>query len=219
VVRITKGIWDREFKKSGKIFVKPEKDVVEIAKFFEQQKIKKILDLGCGSGRHLVCLARMGFRVYGIDIAKEGIKIAKNWLKEESLTADLKVGDIYKKLPYPNNFFDAVIGIRVIHHGKIEWIRKCIKELARIIKPNGWLFVTIAKKRPKKLIERDKLYGIKWIAPRTYIILGGPEKGLPHYEFNKKILLKEFGKHFKIIDFQIDSKNFYYKLLAQRGKQ
>ncbi|MCD6514172.1 MAG: hypothetical protein ABGF52_09480 [Candidatus Asgardarchaeum sp.] len=43
------------------------------------------------------------------------------------------------------------------------------------------------------------------MAPRTYVILGGPEKGFPHYEFNKKILLKEF-KRFKIIDFWIDRK-------------
>jgi Xaa-Pro aminopeptidase len=48
------------------------------------------------------------------------------------------------------------------------------------------------------------------------IILGGSEKGIPHYRFNKKILLKEF-KDFKILDFWIDSEN-YYCLLGQLKK-
>jgi 2-polyprenyl-3-methyl-5-hydroxy-6-metoxy-1,4-benzoquinol methylase len=46
--------------------------------------------LGCGSGRHVVYLAKNGFEVYGIDIAKSGIKIAKEWLKDEKLKANLK---------------------------------------------------------------------------------------------------------------------------------
>ncbi|MEM5830752.1 MAG: hypothetical protein QXO40_00925, partial [Candidatus Aenigmatarchaeota archaeon] len=63
--------------------------------------------------------------------------------------------------------------------------------------------------RQKKDIPKDKLYGIKWIAPRTYIILDGPEKGVPHYRFNKKILIREFRKYFKIEDIWIDSENYY----------
>ena len=42
---------------------------------------------------------------------------------------------------------------------KNEWVRKAIKEMYRILKD-----------------KKDKLYGIKWISPRTYIILNGPRK-------------------------------------------
>jgi hypothetical protein len=88
--------------------------------------------------------------------------------------------------------------------------------MERILKSNGLIFVTVHKHLPKRLIPKEKLYGIKWIAPRTYIIKGGPEKGMPHYRFNKKILLKEF-KNFKILDFWIDSEN-YYCLVGQIKK-
>ena len=198
MAKLTKLAWDKVFKKEGKFFIKPEKCVQKAVKFFKKERVRKVLDLGCGSGRHLVYLAKKGFDVYGIDISKHGIKIARNWLKKEGLRANLKVGDFYKKLPYRNNFFDAIISIAALHHGKIRNIRKLIKEMKRILKPKGLIFVTLHKKLPKKKIPKEKLFGIKYIAPRTYVILGGPEKGGIHFNFNKKILKKEF-KDFKFL--------------------
>ncbi|MEM5830751.1 MAG: class I SAM-dependent methyltransferase [Candidatus Aenigmatarchaeota archaeon] len=116
----------------------------------EKRRFRKNLDLGCGSGRHLVYLARKGFKVYGIDIARHGLKIAREWLKKEGLKAKLKVGDIYKKLPYKNNFFDVIICVRTLNHGKIEWIRRTIKEMYRILKSDGYIFVTVHKHKAKK---------------------------------------------------------------------
>jgi len=216
MVKLRKNAWNEVFKKDGIIFTKPQKSIYRIVRFFNKNRVKRVLDLGCGSGRHLVYLAKHGFDVYGIDIAEEGIKIARNWLTKEGLRAHLKVGDIYKKLPYKDNFFDAIICIRTLNHGKIEWIRRCIREMERILKPKGLIFLTVRKHVSKKHIPKEKLYGIKWIAPRTYIILDGPEKGLPHYRFNKKILLKEF-KNFKILDLGVDAEGYYY-LLGQIKK-
>ncbi len=208
-MRLTKKAWNKTFKQHGKFFIKPQEDIPKLAREWKKKKVKRILDLGCGSGRHVVYFAKKGFEVYGIDIAEEGIKIAKKWLKEKELKAKLRVGDIYKKLPYKSNFFDAIICIRTLNHGKIEWIRKTIKEIWRVLRPSGYLFVTVHKHMGKKHIPKDKLYGIKWIAPRTYIILGGPDKGIPHYRFNKQILIKEFKPFFKIKNIWIDSEHYY----------
>jgi len=190
--KFTKLGWDKAFKKEGKIFVKPERDIPKVAKLFKKAGVKKVLDLGCGSGRHLIYLAKRGFNVYGIDISKHGIKIAKDWLKKKRLKACLEIGDFYKKLPFKDNYFDAVISIAALHHGKIGDIRKLINEMKRILKPKGLIFITAHKKLPKRKIPKEKLFGIKYIAPRTYVILGGPEKGGIHYNFNKKILKREF---------------------------
>ena len=215
-MKITKKGWDRIFKEKGKVWVKPQEDIPKLSRKWKKEGMKRILDLGCGTGRHLVYLAKKGFEAYGIDIAEEGIKIARKWLEKENLRADLKVGDIYKTLPYKDGFFDAVICIRTLNHGKIEWIRKAIKEMHRILKPNGYVFVAVHKHRGKKHIPKEKLYEIKWIAPRTYVMLNGPEKGIPHYRFNKKILIKEFRRTgFKILSFWIDSEN-YYCLLGRK---
>ena len=205
--RLVKRVWNKIFKEKGESFTRIQEDIPKIAKLFKKNKVKRVRDLGCGAGRHTVYLAKLGFDVYGIDISDEGIKITRKRLKKQGLKAHLKIGNIHKKLPYKDDFFDAIISVRVLNHGKIKDIRRTIKEIKRILKPDGLIFITVRKELPKKYIPREKLYGIKYIAPRTYIILGGEEKGLIHYKFNKEILRKEF-KDFKTTIW-VDSRSYY----------
>lgn len=207
-MRWDKKAWDKFYKKEGKPYKKILKEMPRIVKFFKKRNVKRVLDLGCGTGRHLVYLAKQGFEVYGLDISRHGIRIAKKYLKQEKVKAKLKIGDIYKRLPYEDDFFDAIVSTKVIHHGKIEDIRKVIKEMERILKPKGLIFITVDKRKSKKEIPKERLFGIKFIAPRTFILLGGEEKGMVHFWFNKKLLRKEF-KNFKIYDIWVDSESNY----------
>lgn len=214
--------WNKIFKKNGKVFLKPQEDMFKAAEEFKGHKIKKVLDLGCGTGRHLVYLAKKGFEVYGIDIAEEGIKQAKQWLKSEKLNANLKIGSIYKRLPYEDGFFDAVISTYTIHHQKIENIRKTIREIERILKPGGLIFVTFRKRKFRKfypgltIIERHGQQKVNYrvIGPRTYAPTEGGEKGLIHYLFNKELIRKEF-KHFEINELWVSPNGRHYYLAAQ----
>ena len=220
--KLNKKTWDKAFKKEGKIFVAPQEDMPRIVEFLKKAGVKKVLDLGCGSGRHLVYLAKHGFEVYGIDIAKHGIEIAEDWLKRERLKAYLEIDDVYNRLPYNDNFFDAVISTQTLYHGKIEDIQRLIKEIERILKPKGLIFVTVRKRKFKKFWPKSKIierYGkqttkYKVIGPRTYIPIEKGEKGLIHYLFNKKIIKQEF-KNFKIYDIWVESKGKHYCLLAE----
>jgi ubiquinone/menaquinone biosynthesis C-methylase UbiE len=217
--------WNTMFKKYGKIFKQPQEDVLEISNLFKKRHVRKILDLGCGTGRHTVYLAKKGFDAYGIDIAEEGIKILKQWLKKEKLQANLKIGSIYKKLPYPDNFFDAVISTNTIHHERIQNIRKAIKEIERILKPSGIIFLTVRRRKFIKNWQKNKIiekYGkqanrYKVIGPRTYMPIEGGEKGLPHYLFNEKLLRKEF-KNFKNDKIWVTSDKRHYGFLAELKK-
>ena len=204
--------WNKIFKKHGKIFLEPHEDMERVVDLFKKHGVKKILDLGCGTGRHIIYLAKNDFKVYGIDIAEQGIEITKEWLEEEKLQADLKVGSIYKKLPYKDNFFDAVISTAVIHHEKIENIRKAILEIERVLKPNGLIFITVRKRKFRKFYPKSTIierYGqqksrYKVIDFRTYVPIEGGEKGLIHYLFNKKLIRKEF-KNFKNLNIWVNS--------------
>ena len=69
---------------------------VGINVYEKKKKLKRILDAGCGNGRHVVFFATQGYDVYGFDISKEAIKIAKAWLIKEKLKAHLQVSDIEK---------------------------------------------------------------------------------------------------------------------------
>ena len=220
--------WNRIFKKHGLVFIKPQKEIPKIAKIFKEKKVKKVLDLGCGSGRHTVYFAQKGFDVYGFDIAEEGVKLARKWLKKEGFKAKFKIGSIYKKLPYKDNFFDAIVSTQVIHHGKIQDIRKAIKEIKRILRPGGLIFITVRKRKLKrwpkgKIIKRWGSYKqesrYKIIGSRTYIPLDGGEKGLIHYLFNKELIRKEF-KDFKIYNIWVSSNQIHYCFLGElKGKK
>ncbi|MFH1824099.1 MAG: class I SAM-dependent methyltransferase, partial [Candidatus Firestonebacteria bacterium] len=214
--------WNEIFKKEGKVFTKVQEDVPKIATVFKKHNIRKILDLGCGSGRHIIYFAKRGFDVYGIDIAEEGISITKSWLKKENFKADLKIGNIYDKLPYPDDFFDAVVSIYTIHHSRIENIRKAIQEVERVLKPEGLIFIISRKRKLRKqrlkskIIERFRKQKVayKVIGPKTYVPIEGGEKGLIHYLFNKESLRKEF-KNFKIYNIWVTSNKRQYCLLGE----
>lgn len=214
--------WNKIFKQYGKVFLKPQEDVLNIVKIFKKHGVKRILDLGCGSGRHVVYFAKKNFDVCGIDIAEEGIKIAKEWLKKEKLRANLKIGSIYKKLPYKDSFFDAVISTNTIHHARIETIRRAIGEMERVLKPKGLIFITVRKRKFKKFwpkFTKIEKYGeqrtsYKVIGSRTYLPIEGGEKGLVHYLFNKESIRKEF-KNFKIHEIWVDSDRRHYCFLGE----
>ena len=184
----------------------PQEDIPRVVELFKERNVKKVLDSGCGSGRHLVYLTEHGFEVFGIDIAERAIELAKGWLEEKGLRAELSVGSIFERLPYEDDFFDAIISTKVINHGRIENIHRAISEIERVLKPKGLIFVEVDKgrrlrdsKRQTILYPRDKILDL-----RTTIRTEGTEEGVIHYQFNKAILLKAF-ENFRILDFWVDS--------------
>ncbi len=214
--------WDKIFKKYGKVFTEIQEDMPRIVKLFKKRNVKRVLDLGCGSGRHLVYLAKHNFDVYGIDISKHGIRLAKDWLRRNKLKANLKIDSIYKKLPYQDNFFGAIVSIATLHHNRIEKIRKLIKEMERILKQGGLIFVNVRKalrvkgwRKNKIMIHRYKIgkqkkeTKYKIIGHRVYVPIEGGEKGLIHFCFNKELIRKEF-KNFKISNIWIKKGHYYF---------
>jgi ubiquinone/menaquinone biosynthesis C-methylase UbiE len=218
-----KSAWQSGFykdieKRSDKIFREPHKDLPEFIKLLKQAKAKNVLDLGCGTGRHLVALAKAGFKVYGIDLTDIAIKIAKKWLGSENINADLIVCNIYEELPYKNNFFDGVISTKAMHHARVSQIKKLVKELGRVMRPGGILMVEVPRR--KRGYERFKGQ-YKEIAPGTIVPVAGPEKGVPHYIFSNRKELTDLFPNFKILRISFSSgynkisRNSHYTMFAK----
>jgi SAM-dependent methyltransferase len=193
--------WDTLFGKAGRIFEKPHEDLPGIASLLKKLGVQKILDLGSGSGRHLVFLAKNGFSVFGMDNSPAGIELSNRWLASEGLVAELTLHEMASELPYPDSFFDAVISIQVIHHARTESIRKTIRETERVLKKGGFVFFTVPR-------QRNQGKEFEQIEPGTFVPLDGPEQGLPHHYFTTEEFAQFFGG-FRISDVHLDSLDHY----------
>jgi ubiquinone/menaquinone biosynthesis C-methylase UbiE len=106
------------------------------------KKGEKILDVGCGTGSYAV-LARQitgetGY-VAGIDISTKMLDIARNKNNKYGLNIDYIEASI-DKLPFSENHFDCVMSTLMFHHLPVNIKRKGLKEIYRVLKPDGRLF-------------------------------------------------------------------------------
>lgn len=104
-------------------------------------KDKKILDWGCGPGRvirHLPSVIGNGCEYYGTDYNKQTI----DWCSKNLTKIDFNCNSLEAKLPYADNFFDAIYGISIFTHLSKQLHYDWYNELHRILKPNGILFLT-----------------------------------------------------------------------------
>jgi len=206
-----KNQWDEIYNKKTHVnhgLDKPYKYLAKIISIFMRQKCVRILDLGCGSGRNLVPLVKAGFNVYGLDSSDSGISIARAELKKSLLKANLLIADAFSTLPFKDNFFDAVISTRVLQHSKEPGIKRAVSEINRIIKPGGIVFVTLPGRISNGKFREYLVKTAKKIAPNTYVPTKGDEKGLVHFIYNKKIIIKHYSL-FRIKKIWKDEKDYF----------
>ena len=193
--------WNEIFKQQGKVFTEPHKDMPRIVRLLKARGASTILDLGSGTGRHVVYLARSGFSVFGLDSSPEGISLTRQWLADQGLEAELRLHSMAEKLPYEDAFFDAVVSVQVIHHAAIATIKRIVEEIGQVLKRDGFLFVTVPK-------LRNQGAAFEQIEPGTFIPLDGPERGLLHHYFTPEELREVFGG-FEIADIHLDAVHHY----------
>ncbi|WP_420579793.1 class I SAM-dependent methyltransferase [Reichenbachiella sp.] len=107
----------------------------------------KILDAGCGEGRNLIYFLNHGFDVYGMDQNEEAIRMLQFIIGSNysHYTKDrFQIGKL-SKLSYNDDEFDYIICSAVLHFAQSEnhfW--QMIRELNRVLQPNGTLFIRMA---------------------------------------------------------------------------
>jgi SAM-dependent methyltransferase len=94
----------------------------------------EILDAGCGSGRNMVDLARLG-SVTGLELADASVAKARS----------RGVGDVVQgtleAMPFDADRFDLAVSFDVIEH--LDDDRAALSELRRVVRPDGHLVVTV----------------------------------------------------------------------------
>lgn len=101
----------------------------------EMSPSNKVIDLGCGTGRFSV---RVKDRIGCNDIL--GVDLCDGSLKEAAKQISVKKADLDNVLPFQQNCFDAIVSNQVIEH--LFYPVKFMKEIYRILKPNGYAVVS-----------------------------------------------------------------------------
>jgi len=115
--------------------------------FIEQEinreKSFKIIDIGCGTGRHAIELTKRGYNVTGIDLSENQIKRAREKAQEAGLTIDFQTQDA-RNLPFDGEFDLAIMlcegGFSLMETDEMNF--EILKNATKALKNKGKLIFT-----------------------------------------------------------------------------
>tara|TARA_R110002072_G_C7889104_1_gene528676 strand:- start:59 stop:625 length:567 start_codon:yes stop_codon:yes gene_type:complete len=153
------------------LFGEPYPELIEF--FTEYPKKGKVLDLGCGQGRDVIVLARLGYSVTGIDNSKVGIDQMNKIGQNENLDLAGQVGDVYAFDRFSE--FDIVLMDSMFHFAKkdkekeIGLIKKIVSDIRKgslmvvCIQDTGEKVQTLNKaidfeRKHKRLLDKEFKY-------------------------------------------------------------
>lgn len=115
--------------------------------FIEQEinrdKSLKILDIGCGTGRHAIELTKRGYNVTGIDLSESQLKRAREKAKEQGVKIDFEKHDA-RNLPFKGVFDLAIMlcegGFSLMETDEMNFA--ILKSATQALKANGTFIFT-----------------------------------------------------------------------------
>ena len=167
----------------------------------------RLLDIGCGEGRHSFAAARLGFQVTGLDYQFPALKRAlgftgpKDMVKVNFLNADLF------SLPFPDFSFDIVLDYGCLHHHKKAKWPAYKSSILKILKPQGFYVLSVFS--PKFLLFHSN--------PRKWHIAFGAYRRY----FTEEDILRLFGQNFefeKMAEEQEEGSGFWHILMKYKAE-
>lgn len=111
----------------GTMLAESQEQVLE--SFLGPVAARRILDVGTGTGRAALAIARRGGEVTGIDASAEMLRVARARAEAQQVPVTFAVGDAHH-LDFADRTFAAAVSLRVLMHTP-DW-RRCLAELCRV---------------------------------------------------------------------------------------
>ena len=184
--------WDKIYKEQGEVQFDVLPTVKVAADVFEKNNCMNIMDLGCGTGRHSIYLAQLGFKVYATDISQKGLEITKSKAEKLKLSnIEFKQHDM-RSIPFENDSLDGILCVWTTGHGILEDASGNVNEIYRILRPNGVVVIDYVS------ID-DENYGKgKEIEKDTFINNVKGEENIPHHYFSIDELKELYSNFLKV---------------------
>ena len=171
--------WDWE-KMQRETWLIPSEESYYYAEKWRGEGRERLLDLGCGLGRHAIFFDAHGFKVTAMDLSDYGVNHLREWQKKNGTDFRAVVADM-KKLPFADDAFDCIYSYHVLSHTDTEGLRQILSEIRRVLKPGGEIFFDLCSKDSWTFTQS----GFPHIDENTLRFVGEPEDGIPHCFVNK----------------------------------
>ena len=102
----------------------------------------KSLECGCGGATVSVYFSKKNYKIFAFDFVNEALQLAKRNFRKAGGEGELLFADV-ENIPMKNNVFDVVMSFGLIEHFHEDKVDAQIKEMARVLKPGGLLFLDI----------------------------------------------------------------------------
>jgi SAM-dependent methyltransferase len=169
----------------------PSAEVMALLPELQARGVRLVLDAGCGAGRHLLPLAAAGFKVLGVDrewgvLQKLGLR-----LRELPGAAWLARGDL-KSLPLPEGLIDFALSVNVINHGYASDLAAYCRELDRLLRPGGLLFIMASSREAGEVVRLPETVELE---PGTLVKIATPDGELVHHFPTPESLAAHFPRY------------------------
>jgi SAM-dependent methyltransferase len=143
---------------------KRELDFLEFAfRTHATHKVGDVLDVACGSGRHVLGLAHRGYKCTGQDYTPEQVQIAQSRAQREGGSIKLSQGDA-TRLKYESEF-DAVLALYILFLlPDDDSVLACLRQVHRALKSGGIMVCNIAN----PFYEDENWFSLKSIQQGHY---------------------------------------------------
>jgi len=159
---------------------KPVPQFLDFLKRYENEIGPRVLDAGCGPGRHTIPLTQRGWEVTGVDISATSLEQAK----QRMLVAGIDPNNIHLEtsdlnhLGFKDGEFDTVVNLHVLGHvGLWEQGKQAFAEMARVLKPGGLFFFRV------RSVSQQRKYVIEYLDDNHD--LPKEERGLDYLRENR----------------------------------
>ncbi len=149
----------------------PESAVVDLVARLKGEGRRRVHDLGCGLGRHLLFLAAEGLDASASDISPAAVSECRQRLRQAGLAAQVTLSDM-TDIPADDGSLDAVIAWDVVYHATVDGILRTLQGIHDKLEPGGYLLATFASTSHGacELSRREAEDGVaERLEPNTYI--------------------------------------------------
>ena len=143
-------VWDVHYTRQKSILEIPDENVVRSFQSFitrnqDSRNKLNILDLGCGTGRHINYFNRINFNMntVAIDYSFNALDLIKNRI--------IKIQSLATDLPFVSECFDFILSWGVIHYLSQNLIDTYINEVYRVMKPQSTFLLTLRAREDSHL--------------------------------------------------------------------